>query len=510
MNTSNAWRRPRHNTWKAPSYSRSNDMTFSFGRETNEVEVLRLLHDSGCIDIKNTGATIKGFKIGGNLHNGQVMVYCAKPGLSDIFVEKLLNFAGNDIMKCHSYSNNEIPVRFSFIHPSINIKEDIVEAHLVKNHGPVKEWSLIRDKRYGVPTGAVVFIMKEEDLRANPLPEGIFINHMYCRISYRTQERICFDCRQPGHVAKNCPDRNFPRMSGQPQHAGSNNSNPFLPGVPPRRPITEQVNVLDNLANSQNAAFPNPDVGVKSDEESMPGLEELPANIQPPVLVDPPVEVPPATGQQPAIVDHPATGQPPVTGNNPPPPAKGPPAVEVPPAAEPPFVQPLTEESPTKESAVNGNKEPPVTPVMTDNDTNIDVMSEDFDGDDSDMEDIEDEVIEIDITKKPKRRRMKKSLAERVRGKSKWNAIGGKRPSTAKVFPHIKPGMTVYKLPVTKKKGSTQEQDPVDKIMNSPTMTFLDEPDIESQSIAAALAKESSGGSTSTDNTVIQCSDLRV
>ena len=140
---------------------------------------------------------------------------------------------------------------------------------------------------------------------------------------------------------------------------------------------------------------------------------------QPPVLVDPPVEVPPATGQQPAIVDHPATGQPPVTGNNPPPPAKGPPAVEVPPAAEPPFVQPLTEESPTKESAVNGNKEPPVTPVMTDNDTNIDVMSEDFDGDDSDMEDIKDEVIEIDITKKPKRRRMKKSLAERVRGKSK-------------------------------------------------------------------------------------------
>ena len=141
-------------------------------------------------------------------------------------------------------------------------------------------------------------------------------------------------------------------------------------------------------------------------------------------------------------------------------------------------------------------------------------MSEDFDGDDSDMEDIEDEVIEIDITKKPKRRRMKKSLAERVRGKSKWNAIGGKGPSTAKIFPHIKPGMTVYKLPVTKKKGSTQEQDPVDKIMNSPTMTFLDEPvdepDIESQSIAAALAKEASGGSTSTDNTVIQCSDLRV
>ena len=114
-------------TWDTPSYSREWDLTFSLGRETTEYEVLRLLLNSGCIDDTNIHDMIRGIVVGDNFSNGQVFVYCAKPHLSNIFVRKLKDFLGVAIQNCHTYSNEEIPVKFSFIHPSVDIQKDIVD-----------------------------------------------------------------------------------------------------------------------------------------------------------------------------------------------------------------------------------------------------------------------------------------------------------------------------------------------------------------------------------------------
>ena len=193
-------------TWDTPSYSREWDLTFSLGRETTEYEVLRLLLNSGCIDDTNIHDMIRGIVVGDNFSNGQVFVYCAKPHLSNIFVRKLKDFLGVAIQNCHTYSNEEIPVKFSFIHPSVDIQKDIVDRHL-KKYGEVKSWSYVTDRRYNVRTCAVIFLMKERDLNENPLPSKIFINGRICRISYKNQPKTCFTCGSTEHMKKDCTHR---------------------------------------------------------------------------------------------------------------------------------------------------------------------------------------------------------------------------------------------------------------------------------------------------------------
>ena len=207
----NAWknRRPQSTIpiWKAPSYTRKWDLTFSLGYRVTEYEVLKLLFDAGCIDDNNVKEYIRGIVVGENLFNGHVFVFCTKPELSDIFVEKLMIYADAEefmIYNCHSYSNSEISVRFSHIHPSIDIENDIVKGHL-ESYGKVKNWSRVKDPRFGVPTCAVNFIMYEQDLRAHPLPSRIHINQSPCNISYRTQSRLCFKCGSPNHMKRDCP-----------------------------------------------------------------------------------------------------------------------------------------------------------------------------------------------------------------------------------------------------------------------------------------------------------------
>ena len=284
----NVWGRRRPlstiNTWNAPSYSKEWDLTFSYGRETSEYEVLKLLYDSECISDDNIHEYLRGIVVGENLHNGQVIVFCAKPGLSDIFVEKLLNFAGDTIKKCHSYSNTEIPVRFSFIHPSIDIEADIIKRHL-QNYGEVKEWSYIRDKKFGVRTGAVVFIMYERDLKVRPLPSKIFINHMYCRISYRTQVKTCFSCGSPSHMKRDCPKINFPTIS-EANNSESNSvhdrfrTNRNHSNLSIKTPVESNTGhqkgptiVLDNLGARQQTSNQSQNGFHEDEEEDLPGLE---------------------------------------------------------------------------------------------------------------------------------------------------------------------------------------------------------------------------------------------
>ena len=230
--TTNPWARPRYPRWKTSNYHRECDMTFSLGRETNYEEVFELLKVSGCIDPVRWFETLRSIRIHNNsVDNGQVMVFCTKPGLSDEFADKLNALPGDLIRKCHSYTDKDIPVKFSFIHPSVDIEMDIVRAHLEKDHGPVKEWFELKEKKYNIPTGAYIFIMKEEDLKVNPLPEQIFLNHLPCYISYRTQKRICYKCKQPGHIANNCTVNLFPQLLSD-SNAGEKRSTPdvFLPG----------------------------------------------------------------------------------------------------------------------------------------------------------------------------------------------------------------------------------------------------------------------------------------
>ena len=217
---------------KIQTYTRENDLTFSFGKVVDYDHVVGLLLESGCVEPKTMLDEIKMLKITKSVHNGQVFVTCAKPGVCDEWVKKLNSMDGTSIQKCHSYSDKEVTVRFSFIHPSVNIQKDIVEKFLIK-YGPVKEWSALKDKKYGIPNGSYVFIMQEEDLAKKPLPEYIFLNHVQCFISYRTQVVICHNCGNPGHIAVDCPRKNdlFPTL-----HGPQNGRGVFLPGKVPRGP----------------------------------------------------------------------------------------------------------------------------------------------------------------------------------------------------------------------------------------------------------------------------------
>ena len=196
---------------EAKSYSRSNDLTFSVGRKIDYNEVHDLLISAGCFAKGELHEYINQMRITGNLENGQVFLECSAPGINDEFVEKLkmLTLSDGAIRKCHSYSNKELLVRFSFIHSSVNIQTDIVEKFLLK-YGEVLDWWPIKDKVLNIPTGPYIFVMKEEQIKRNPLPESVFLNNVQVFINHRNQLKLCHSCGKPGHYKRECTNNNFP------------------------------------------------------------------------------------------------------------------------------------------------------------------------------------------------------------------------------------------------------------------------------------------------------------
>ena len=238
MSGRNDWSRPliRPNVPKVDitTYTRENDLTFSFGEYVDYDDVVGLLLQSGCIDRKNYLNEIKMLKITKSLHNGQVFITCAQPNVCDEWVAKLNFMQGSGIRKCHSYSDKDVTVKFSFIHPSINIQKEIVENYLEKFHGPVKEWSALKENKWGIPNGAYVFIMREEDLAHRPILESILLGHVKVFVSYRTQVVTCHNCNEKGHIAVNCPKQEmFPTLV---QAQAKGNLKVFLDGVAPKGP----------------------------------------------------------------------------------------------------------------------------------------------------------------------------------------------------------------------------------------------------------------------------------
>ena len=132
------WRKPR-NPWgfrkekefpvvPVKSYSRYNDFTFSLGRKTDLVEVRDLLVKAGCFPKEDLLKHVNQLRLTGNVENGQIFVECKNPEVNDIFVDKLNSLTMPDVQirKCHSYSNKDLLVRFSFIHSSIDTEKEIV------------------------------------------------------------------------------------------------------------------------------------------------------------------------------------------------------------------------------------------------------------------------------------------------------------------------------------------------------------------------------------------------
>ena len=155
--------RPKYPRLTIDTYSRENDLTFSLGKETDHDEIMDLLIDSGCVEAGNILDKISCLRITRNLENGQVFITCSEPAVTDGWVYQLNSLTNTSIRKCHSYTDKELPVKFNFIHPSIDIQKEIVDGFL-KKYGQVKEWFPLKDKKYGIPNGQYVFIMREEDL----------------------------------------------------------------------------------------------------------------------------------------------------------------------------------------------------------------------------------------------------------------------------------------------------------------------------------------------------------
>ena len=249
---------------KSLSYTKEYDFTFSLGRPTGRLEVIDLIRKSGAIgiteDVKNyfTMITINE----NNVDNGQVLIQCAKPGIADRIVEKLQKLESPTILRCHSYSNQEVPVKFQFIQPSVNIQRDVVD-HFLSGFGKVKEWHARRDNHFRLLTGTYTFIMYADDLKKNPLPYTVFINGIPTSVHYRTRSKLCFTCNKEGHFARECTvgknsaetgtQESMPGLEGDPVlptmanvNAGEVKRPPFLPGIRPEEQVSENNGVRNS------------------------------------------------------------------------------------------------------------------------------------------------------------------------------------------------------------------------------------------------------------------------
>lgn len=216
------YNKPRYQRLDIPKLNRDDDLTFSFGRKTDYDEVVSLLCHSGCMDATKYLDQIKTLRINNKkMDNGQVKITCL-PGQSDEWVKKLSLVKG--LIKCHSYTDNQVQVKFSNVHAKIDIEQDILGSFLANYR--VKEYWADVDYQYGIPNGSYTFIMYNDELQAKPLDQCVYFNNEACWISYSTRVVTCFKCHKEGHMVDDCPDNEqFPALSAAPE--GST----FLPGV---------------------------------------------------------------------------------------------------------------------------------------------------------------------------------------------------------------------------------------------------------------------------------------
>ena len=215
-------------------YTRENDITFSFGRPTTSDEVISLLVHSGCVNAETYPEEISMMRINHkNVDNGQVFITSTKPGLSDLWVEKLIALEGTTLKKCHAYTNKEVHVRVSYIHSSMDISQ-FVREHLEK-YGKVKDWWKNVDYKYGLYNGIVTCIMFEDQLKLNPIPEKVVLNNVDVHIYYASRKQTCHICNGEDHLVEECPKKvSFPDLASA-KAAGCGSV--FLPTVLPVRKL---------------------------------------------------------------------------------------------------------------------------------------------------------------------------------------------------------------------------------------------------------------------------------
>ena len=113
------------------------------------------------------------------------------------------------------------------------MKTDIIEGFLEKYHGRVKDHFPQIDKDFHIPSGAWTFVMLEEDLKLNPIPECVYLNNQLCFVSYRTQASKCHRCGGEDHLMRDCKERSdFPQIGGN----EGEGCNVFLDGKIPKAP----------------------------------------------------------------------------------------------------------------------------------------------------------------------------------------------------------------------------------------------------------------------------------
>ena len=125
-----SWMKSRNSaSIKSDDFTKDFDFTFSLGKPTSRREVGNILCQSGAFNsYKEMSEKLTHMSINNNnTENGQVLIQCGKDILADDIVDLLLDMDNTPVKRCHSYKVQEVAVKFSFIHPSVNIKRDVID-----------------------------------------------------------------------------------------------------------------------------------------------------------------------------------------------------------------------------------------------------------------------------------------------------------------------------------------------------------------------------------------------